>query len=245
MNIQTCFSPAQFQLFNSDDAIVVVIDILRATSAICTGFEHGINKIIPVATIEEAKQYQNLGYVVAAERDGKIVDGFNLGNSPFDYMNDNLKNKDIVMSTTNGTQAISAASNAYKIVIGSFLNLTAVANFLISENRNIIMLCAGWKNKFNLEDSLFAGALASKILVNNGFETQCDSTFAAMHLYDLAHENLFAFLDKSSHRNRLKNLNLEKDIEYCLSTDLCSAIPIMNGNALINQNAHKAKSVTI
>jgi len=233
MQIQTCFSPSQYQLFNTENTIVVVIDILRATSAICTGFEYGVSKIIPVATVDEAKEYQTKGFLVAAERDGKIVEGFNLGNSPFDYMNEDLKNKTIVISTTNGTQAIHVAREAYKIVIGSFLNITALANFLVAENKNVLMLCAGWKNKFNLEDTLFAGALSQKIMQSKSFTTECDSTFAAMHLYDLAKEDLFSFLEKSSHRNRLKNLNLEKDINYCLTPDSCSAIPVMVKNSIV------------
>jgi len=234
MQIQTCFSPSQYPLFHAEDSIVVVTDILRATSAMAAALDFGVEKIIPVASVAEAIEYKNKGYIVAAERDGKIVDGFNLGNSPFDYMDETLKNKTIVISTTNGTKAISAAQKAYKVVIGAFINIDVVANYLAAEKRNVVILCAGWKNKFNLEDTLFAGALANQLINKNNFDTDCDSTFAAMHLHDIAKDNLFQFLEKSSHRNRLKNLNLEKDIAYCLTPNSCISLPILVGNEIVN-----------
>ncbi len=238
MQIQTCFSPSQYPLFETDNTIVVITDILRATSAMCTGFEYGIKKIIPVATVTEAQEYKDKGFIVAAERDGKIVDGFTLGNSPFDYMQEFLIGQTVVISTTNGTQAIEAARDAYKVVLGAFVNITAIANFLNSENANVIILCAGWKNKFNLEDTLFAGALSQKLIDSTLFNTDCDSTYAAMHLYDTAKDNMFSFLEKSSHRNRLKNLNLEKDINYCLTPDSCAAVPVLVNNTIINMAAN-------
>jgi 2-phosphosulfolactate phosphatase len=236
MNIQTCFSPSQFPLFSTNNTIVVVTDILRATSAMCTAFANKIDKIIPVESIEEAIKFKEQGYIVAAERNGKIVEGFSLGNSPFDYMNEMLVGKTIVISTTNGTQAIAAAKNAETIVIGAFVNISTVADFLIHEQKDVIILCAGWKNKFNIEDTLFAGALAQKLLLNSTFKTDCDSSIAAIHLYDIAKSNMFGFLENSSHRNRLKNLNLEMDINYCLTPDTCNVLPIYSKNAITNMN---------
>ncbi len=123
MNIEVCYTPQAYQLFHNPNAIVVVIDVLRATSAITTAFYNGVAKMIPVATVEEAKQYQANGFMVAAERDGAMVEGFDLGNSPFGYMNNKVKGKTIAITTTNGTQAIEASKGASKIIIGSFLRL--------------------------------------------------------------------------------------------------------------------------
>lgn len=220
-------------LFHNDEAIVVVIDIFRATSAIVTAFYNGVNKMIPIASLEQAKEYQAQGLMVAAERNGEIVEGFELGNSPFGYMNNKVKGKTIAISTTNGTQAIEASKAASKIVIGSFLNLDILCEYLASQKRDVIMLCAGWKNKFNLEDTLFAGAVVKKLTEEYQYETQCDSAIASNHLYNLAKDDLFAFLANSSHRNRLAKLELERDIDYCLTPNICPVIPVMDGKYLV------------
>lgn len=233
MKIEVCYTPQAYPLFHNDEAIVVVIDIFRATSAIVTAFYNGVSKMIPVATVAEAKEYQAQGLMAAAERDGEMLEGFELGNSPFGYMNNKVKGKTIAISTTNGTQAIEASRNASKIVVGSFLNLDVLCDYLAAQKRDVIMLCAGWKNKFNLEDTLFAGAVVKKLTEEFNFETQCDSAIASNHLYNLAQDDLFTFLANSSHRNRLAKLDLERDINYCLTPNICPVIPIMDGKYLV------------
>jgi 2-phosphosulfolactate phosphatase len=189
--------------------------------------------MIPVATVEEAKEYQNNGYLAAAERNGEMIEGFELGNSPFGYMNNKVKGKIIAISTTNGTQAIEASRKASKVVIGSFLNLDVLCEYLASQKREVILVCAGWKNKFNLEDTLFAGAVVNKLINESNFKTSCDSAIASNHLYQLAKDNLFEFLENSSHRNRLAKLDLERDIQYCLTPNQCPVIPVLEGKYLI------------
>ncbi|MBK9282825.1 MAG: 2-phosphosulfolactate phosphatase [Sphingobacteriaceae bacterium] len=231
--IEVCFTPQAYPLFHNPNAIVVVIDVLRATSAITTAFYHGVSKMIPVASIEEAKKYKEEGMLVAAERNGEMVEGYDLGNSPFGYMNTKIKGKTVAITTTNGTQAIEAAKNAKKIIVGSFLNLDAIAAFLLKEKQDVLFVCAGWKNKFNLEDTLLAGAVSHQLTYKNQFTTTCDSTLAAMHLYNGAKHDLYEFLSHSSHRNRLSKLNLERDIKYCLTPNQCPVIPIMEGKFLV------------
>jgi 2-phosphosulfolactate phosphatase len=231
MNIEVCYTPQTYPLFHKDDSIVVVIDIFRATSAIVTAFYNGVSKMIPVATVAEAKDYQRNGFLAAAERDGEIIVGFELGNSPFGYMNNRVKGKTIAISTTNGTQAIEASKNASKIVIGSFLNLDVLCDYLISQNKDVILLCAGWKNKFNLEDTVFAGAVVDKL--RSQVDITCDSAIASNHLYNIAKNDLFEFLSNSSHRNRLAKLDLERDIKYCLTLNQCPVIPVMEGKYLV------------
>lgn len=233
--VEVCYTPQAYHLFHNDDAIVVVIDILRATSAITTAFYNGVSKMIPVATVEEAKSLQEKGYMAAAERNGEMIEGFELGNSPFGYMNNKVKGKTIAISTTNGTQAIAAARNASEIVIGSFLNLDVLTEYLREQKRNVILLCAGWKNKFNLEDTLFAGAVADALINKEGFDVHCDSAIAAGHLYHLAKHDLFGFLSTSSHRNRLAKLDLERDIKYCLTPNQCPVIPVMRDGLLVKK----------
>jgi 2-phosphosulfolactate phosphatase len=233
MNIEVCYTPQAYNLFHKDESIVVVIDIFRATSAIVTAFYNGVNKMIPVATVEEAKEYQRNGYMAAAERNGEMIEGFELGNSPFGYMNNKVKGKTIAISTTNGTQAIEASKKASKIVIGSFLNLDVLCEFITAQKKDVVLVCAGWKNKFNLEDTIFAGAVVDKLLSEPEFETNCDSAIASKHLYNLAKNNLFDFLSSSSHRKRLEKLDLERDIKYCLTPNQCPVIPVMEGKYLV------------
>ena len=232
--IQVCHNPSSYSLFKSDNAIVVVIDILRATSAMVTAIEYGITSIIPVASVEEAKEYQAKGFLAAAERDGKVVEGFTIGNSPFCYMEESMKGREVVISTTNGTQAINVAhEDAHEIIIGSFLNLTAVVEYLKRKNKDVLFLCAGWKNKFNLEDTLFAGAAAQLLLEDTNFETECDSTIGAVHLFSIAQSNIFSFLENSSHRKRLKRLDLEADIEFCLCLNKYNVVPIYKSGKIV------------
>lgn len=233
MNIEVCYTPQAYSLFHKDEAIVVVIDVFRATSAIVTAFYNGVSKMIPVATVEEAKEYQKNGFMAAAERNGELIDGFELGNSPFGYMNNKVKGKTIAISTTNGTQAIEASRKASKILVGSFLNLEVLCEYLISQKKDVILLCAGWKNKFNLEDTLFAGAVVEKLTSISDYEITCDSAIASKHLYSIAKTDLFDFLGNSSHRNRLAKLDLERDIKYCLTPNQCPVIPVMEGKYLV------------
>jgi len=233
MNIEVCYTPQAYNLFHKQDSIVVVIDVFRATSAIVTAFYNGVSKMIPVATVEEALEYQRNGYLAAAERNGEMIEGFELGNSPFGYMNNKVKGKTIAISTTNGTQAIEASRHASKILVGSFLNLDVLCEYLAAQKKEVILVCAGWKNKFNLEDTIFAGAIVHKLTTESGFNMTCDSAIASNHLYKLAKDDLYDFLSNSSHRNRLAKLDLERDIRYCLTPNQCPVIPMMEGKYLV------------
>ena len=239
LNIEVCFSPALFELFDSKESIVVVIDVLRATSSICIAFENGVEKIIPVSKVADALSYKSQGYLVAAERNGETLDGFDFGNSPFSYMSEKVKGKKIALTTTNGTQAVHSAKDAHQVVIGSFLNLDALCDWLIKQNRNVICLCAGWKNKFNLEDTLFAGAVVQQLKNSGKFHADCDSSLSSEYLYDLAKHDLNKFLENSSHRKRLERLHIEKDIAFCLTPNQTKVIPILEGDCLVKQRGNK------
>ncbi len=233
IKIDACFSPYLYPVYKDEESIVVIIDIFRATSAICTAFEHGAEKMIPVATVDEAREWKAKGYLVGAERDAIPVEGFDFGNSPFSYMTEEVKGKTIVITTTNGTQALDAAKDAYKVVIGSFLNITALCEWLLAQNRNILLLCSGWKNKFNLEDALFAGAVTEMLTVGNESLKLGDACLALKYLYQQAIHDPYKFLIHASHKERLSKLNLKKDIKYCLTPDLTKVIPILENGALV------------
>lgn len=227
--VEVCPSPLLFDIyFQNKDCIVVVIDVFRATSAICTAFANGIEKVRTVVDVEEAKSYQEKGWLAAAERNGEVVDGFELGNSPFHYNESLVKGKKLALTTTNGTKAVDIANEANTIIIGSFLNLSSVVNFINKQQKDVLLLCAGWKGRFNLEDTLFAGAVVSGLSKNTIFKGKSDSAIAAENLYNQAKPNMIEYLSSSSHRNRLAKLNLHKDIEFCLQIDQFDVLPILN-----------------
>lgn len=232
--VEVCHSPALYPVYENKDSIVVVVDILRATSAICTAFEYGAEKIIPVATIEEAKAYKDKGFLAGAERDAVMVSGFDFGNSPYSYMGEKIKGQTIALTTTNGTQAIEAAKNAYRVVIGAFTNFTSLCNYLMSQDRAVLLLCAGWKDKYNLEDALFAGAVTIELAKKPSFsENIADSAWACRYLYEANMENRFRFFKNASHSKRLAKLNLKKDIKYCFSLDKTGIIPVLRDGCLV------------
>lgn len=231
--IDVIFSPALYSYYRDEESVVVIIDILRATTAICTAFEYGVRSVIPVATIDEARRYKEKGYMVGAEREGVRVPGFDFGNSPFDYMSDIISGKDVVLTTTNGTQAIEVARKAYKIVIGAFTNVEALVQWLLRENRSVQLLCAGWKNKFNLEDSLFAGAVVHELSHRTHFEDMSDSALCCMYLYQMAYKDPYRFLSHSSHKKRLAALGLKQDIKYALSINQTKKVPYFDGEKIV------------
>jgi 2-phosphosulfolactate phosphatase len=233
MKIDACFSPLLYPVYKDDESIVVIIDILRATSAICTAFHFGAAKIIPVATIEEAQAYKDKGMLAGAERNAVKIDGFDFGNSPFDYMGKNILGQTIALTTTNGTQAIEAAKDAHKVVVGAFTNITALSDWLVSQNKNILLLCSGWKNRFNLEDSLFAGAMTEELIQRNPDYKLGDACLALQYLYQMGKKNPIKFLGHASHKERLAKLHLKEDIRYCLQPDLTDAIPVLVDGALV------------
>lgn len=233
LKIDACFSPYLYPVYADTESIVVVIDVFRATSAICVAFHYGAEKIIPVATIEEALQYKQQGMLAGAERDAVKLDGFDFGNSPYDYMGSHVKDKTIALTTTNGTQAIEAARNAYKVVIGSFLNIDVLCDWLIKQNRNVLLLCSGWKNKFNMEDSLFAGAVTQQIIDKSTNYRLGDGCLALKYLYQIGKERPTKFLNYSSHKERFAKLNLKKDIRYCLMPNSAPVVPVLEGKFLV------------
>ncbi len=232
--IEVIFTPALLPHYAIQGKIVVVIDILRASSSMCVAFKTGVKKILPVSTPEECRMFKDFDFIIAAERNAQMVDGFDLGNSPFEYENPVLEGKNIAFTTTNGTKAIKQAKamQAGAIVIGSFLNQNYLCNWLIKQNNDIVLLCAGWKDKYNLEDALFAGAVIEEI--GTGFKIEDDSALAAHFLFIQHKNNIHDLVKQSSHAKRFTLLHLlTDDVSYCLQQNTCNIIPVMEGEYLV------------
>ena len=230
--VEVCFSPKLYGHKLTDGKfITVVVDILRATTSICAAFDHGVKEIIPVSGLDEAKEMKHNGYFVACERNGEIMEFADIGNSASDFIRDDLKGQTLVFSTTNGTKTINMARDAEEALIGSFVNIQALADYLVRKGENVVIFCAAWKSLFNLEDSVFAGALA-ELLFNNGFSTVCDSALGAVDLWHRAKSDLKKYLSKSSHRNRLKHLVSDEDFNYTVTLNSTKVIPVLKGDKL-------------
>ncbi len=231
-SIDVCFSPELLHLYDLKGKAVVAVDILRATSTMVTAFAHGATDIIPVMKLEDCLIYAEQGCLTAAERDGVKAEGFDLGNSPFAYMDGKVTGRSIAITTTNGTRAIHLSKAADEIILGSFLNLQAVADHLIDLQLDVLVVCAGWKGKFNLEDTLYAGALTERLQDDFSFEN--DATLASLSLYQSAKQDLVSFLRQSSHVRRLENLEIHKDIEFCLQHDVFGVLPVWKEDRLVD-----------
>ena len=221
--ISVCLSPQLAALQDFKGKVAVVVDILRATTTIITALEYGVKSILPVDSVEQCRDFQEKGYIGAAERGGKIVEGFKLGNSPFDYLNPCYAGKKIVFTTTNGTKTIYSIKGAQRIVFGAFVNLQAIADFLDIQGKDVVIVCAGWEDEVNLEDTMFAGALIDKL--ESSFNIEGDPGMLAHILFLQSEGNLGVSLEGSSHLQRLMKLELHKDIDFCLTLDKFTMIP--------------------
>ncbi len=227
LSLEACLSPKMLDLYDLTDKAVVVIDIFRATTTICAALEKGAEAIIPVASIEETFQYKEKGYLVGGERDGQKVDGFDFGNSPREFWDNPIRSETLVLTTTNGTRALNAAQSAKRVFIGSFLNLEILCQKLMQLKEPVLLLCAGWRNHVNLEDTLFAGAVASRL----SFETDFiyDAALTAKLLYERKEKDLMSTIKAGSHYQRLLRRGAKKDIPFCLSKNKVNIVPEWGG----------------
>ncbi|MGV3656465.1 MAG: 2-phosphosulfolactate phosphatase [Chitinophagaceae bacterium] len=234
--LYTCLSPALLHLYDVRECIVVVIDVLRATSTIATVLHNGAKAIIPVDSVEKCIRLgRELECITAGERDGQVAEGLQYGNSSFEYPREFIENKLLVLTTTNGTKLLhmAVAKGATEIITGSFLNLSAVCDHLLQQKKSVILACAGWKDRVNMEDTLFAGAVIARI--GEHFDINCDSSQIARSLYNEGKDDLYEFMKKNnaSHYHRLTNFGLEKDIRHCLIPDQANVLPHYHNERLL------------
>jgi 2-phosphosulfolactate phosphatase len=194
--LHTVLSPALLHLYDLNNTIVVIIDVFRATSTIATALNNGAEKVIPVDRVAQCIAIGNAtpNSNTAGDRDGKVIEGSQYGNSPGDYPASFIKGKTLVLTTTNGTKMLHMALNngAAEIITGSFPNLSAVVNYLIQQKKQVILGCSAWNDQFNLEDILFAGAVIQQIAPH--FHIHCDSSLMAAEMYAMHQNNMHQFI---------------------------------------------------
>ena len=203
-----------------------------------TALYNGAKAIIPVDSVAECIRLgKQINAITAGERDGQVAEGLQYGNSPFEYPREFIENKTLVLTTTNGTKLLHMAieRGAHEIVTGSFPNVDAVCNYLTASNKNVMLACAAWKNRVNIEDTLFAGAVINKI--KDAFAINCDASQMASNMYLAAEQDLFDFMqcNNASHYHRLMGYGLEKDIRYCLTPNQANVLPFYREGKLTIQ----------
>ncbi|PXV64112.1 2-phosphosulfolactate phosphatase [Dysgonomonas alginatilytica] len=231
MKIDVCFSPILYPYYvENTDTIVVVVDIFRATTTMCMALNNGAASIMPVATVEEAKAYKEKGYLVGGERNVVKFEFGDFGNTPSEYTREKVEGKDVVISTTNGTHAIDMAEDCSCLIIGSFSNISTVADFCLSQKKDVLVLCAGWKDKFNLEDSLFGGALAEILVDKGAYNANFDAAGVALSMWKEAKPDILAYIKRGEHMKRLEAHGLLDVADFCLQSDTTPVLPIYNKN---------------
>lgn len=226
MKITIAFLPQDIIGSDLSDTVCIVLDIFRATSSIVTSMANGCKTMIPVLSIAEAQTLADeIGPVLlAGERQSLRIDGCDFGNSPFEFCPNNVKDKTIVMTTTNGTIAIKATEGAYRTLIGSFLNAKALCSQAKSYDKNILIVCAGTDGLFSLEDTLCAGLLV-QLLRSEGEMIMTDSARGALLMYIAAKDKLIATAVASRNGKRLYDMDRMNDVEYCFQIDMFNVVP--------------------
>jgi len=239
--IDICLTPSLLDLFHLSDKQVVIIDVFRATSAMCVFLNNGGKEVVPVSSINAAETYKNRNdlttnkFLVAAERNGSIVPGFDLGNSPLLYHEKRFNETSLVITTTNGTLAIEKAKKSTQhMLLASFLNVTAITDHLISKSvGDILIVCSGWRGRFCVEDLLLAGLLSHQLLNNPIFYSDTDTVLLGTNMYDLAKSDMLHFLSHSAYNKRM---DLADDMQYCLQKDIMDIVPVWSSHSVLGSD---------
>jgi 2-phosphosulfolactate phosphatase len=219
------------------DRTVVVIDVLRAGTSIITALSNGAKEIIPVSTVESAVKISGnlFGDVVllGGERNGKMIEGFDLGNSPSEYSPERVKGKSIIFSTTNGSQALVKARYARDVYVCGFVNITAAAEALAENPRDFTVLCSGNNGALSMEDTVCAGMLIDKVSTLADVETSLtDSSRAAVVLYKKFGKNTLKVVRTSDHGKYLHAIGYDADLDTCAAVDSTRVVPHLEGNSI-------------
>lgn len=215
----------------------VVIDVFRACTTIAAALDAGARAVVPVADMEEAgKMASNLdqrSYLLGGERDGVTIDGYDVGNSPLEYLPERVEGRTIILTTTNGTRALARATAAADLVVGAFVNAGRVAEFVRRQERDAVIVCAGRRNRASLEDILCAGLLLSRIWEGATPDRMPDGTYVAHTTYARAEADLSSVLAHTASARRLRELGEEEDVAYCARLDAIPVLPYYSERRLV------------
>jgi 2-phosphosulfolactate phosphatase len=239
-NLEVVFTPEEIKNRRLSDKLIVVIDVLRASSTIITALAYGCRGLVPILSPEQAKekaqQFKKEEVLLGGEREGRKIKGFDLGNSPREYQKEIVEDRIIIFSTTNGVNTLERVRGAFRIIIASFLNLQATFNYCSKFQGDILLACAGKEGYFSLEDTVCAGMLINSL--RDIYSDTCqgvDANLTAQVLYKKFGNNILEMLRKSQHGQYLESIGLRKDLEFCSQLDIFNIVPIFR-DSLISLN---------
>ncbi|MCL4442259.1 MAG: 2-phosphosulfolactate phosphatase [Firmicutes bacterium] len=214
----------------------IVLDIFRCTSTIVTALANGCKEVVPQLSFQEvdtaAAKYPINDFLLAGEINGQKIPGWNLGNSPVEYTEYPVRDKTILLTTTNGTNAIKACKPAKSVLIGSFLNLSAVCSRAVTDQKDIVIVCAGTQGNIALEDIMAAGCHISRLKKYYQDVRLTDLSRTFYYLYNYFRDNLFKVLSASRSALNLQKLGYERDIAFCLQKNIYKIAPVLKNNTI-------------
>lgn len=239
-NLEVVFTPEEIKDRRLSDKLIVVIDVLRASSTIVTALAYGCRGLVPILSPEQAKekaqQFKKEEVLLGGEREGRKIKGFDLGNSPREYQKEIVEDRMIIFSTTNGVKTLERVRGAFRIIIASFLNLQATFNYCSKFQGDILLACAGKEGYFSLEDTVCAGMLINSLRdIYSDTCQEVDANLTAQVLYKKFGNNILEMLRKSQHGRYLESIGLRKDLEFCSQLDIFNIVPIFR-DGLISLN---------
>jgi 2-phosphosulfolactate phosphatase len=233
VRIDVFFGPAGLTASDVAGRVVVVIDVLRASTSIATALANGARAVIPVDSTEEvvtrAKAFERSEVKLAGERQMRPIPGFDLGNSPREFSREVVEGKTVLLSTTNGTTAIASLQGPRDVVIGSYVNFSAVLAMLRAALRggaDIAILCAGRDKQFSLEDAACAGRFVHHAIRRRTDVAVNDAAFASMLIDRRYSDNLMRLFSASAHGRALSEAGYGDDLADCAAIDAHPVIPI-------------------
>jgi len=240
MKIDVSFNSLDLDELQLRDKNVVVIDVLRSSTTITVALNNGAREIIPVESIENAVKISGslFGDVTlrGGERNGKMIQGFNLGNSPLEYSEATVKGKSIIFCTTNGSVAMYRSRFARHLAIGSFVNVSTVIDFIRGINSDFLLICAGRANafsNFSLEDAICAGMIIRKLLEDKSLTVELtDSSLGAQALQKAYGRSILKMLKNTEHGRYLIEIGFGEDIKLCANVDSVPVLPVLSGNVI-------------
>jgi 2-phosphosulfolactate phosphatase len=240
MKIEVIFSSGQLDELQLRDKNIIVIDVLRSSTTIAVALHNGAREIIPVASIESAVKISGslFGEVTlrGGERNGKMIDGFNLGNSPKEYSYANVSGKSIIFCTTNGSVAMHRSRYARNMAIASFVNVSAIAGYIKEINNDFLIICSGRAaaiGNFSLEDAVCAGMILNKLLEDGSAQVDMnDSAKASLLLYKNLGRSLPKLLKTCDHGQYLSEIGFADDLKICGSVDSVPVLPVLSGTVI-------------
>ena len=215
---------------------VIIIDVLRATSVITTAIANGAQEVVAVKEIDEALSLREEGCIMGGERKALKIEGFDLSNSPLEYTKEAIGGRKIIMTTSNGTNAISRATSASEIIIGCMLNGKAVATHIASSSEDTVIACAGTKGQFSIDDFICAGKILHDIKEQCNAELD-DMCSAALLAYEDHRGNVLEYVKHAAHYKYMLSIGLEDDIEYCFREDETDMVPVYQKGRIVRPEA--------